>query len=228
MRRTFKDSFFWQQDKVSQAKQSEIIFMRVVCVRISQHCVFLRQQNKVRLEESGLLNIENLCKVIEVQSCLQTSPNSVLGVCNRYRLPYSPAYHSEQKFNDSKLVLWRKFLKLKQCSVWSGQHALLILIRSSVCDTHRRCVAANLRPHITIQDLEIPFHQESDNIPQSSIGYFIASVLNRTATAGSDVVQSGRPIFDDFFQHLWPYIGNNTANLVFQMVKRLWLIRIDQ
>ncbi|GFW89428.1 hypothetical protein TNCV_3967181 [Trichonephila clavipes] len=50
----------------------------------------------------------------------------------------------------------------------------------------------------------------------------------RTATAGSDVVQSGRPIFDDFFQRLWPYIGNNTANVVFQMVKRLWLIRIDQ
>ncbi|GFX15158.1 hypothetical protein TNCV_2708631 [Trichonephila clavipes] len=49
-----------------------------------------------------------------------------------------------------------------------------------------------------------------------------------TATAGSDVVQSGRPIFDEFFQHVWPYIGNNTANVVFQMVKRLWLIRIDQ
>ncbi|GFV51926.1 hypothetical protein TNCV_1322791 [Trichonephila clavipes] len=31
-----------------------------------------------------------------------------------------------------------------------------------------------------------------------------------TATVGSDVVQSGRPIFDDFFQYLWPYIGNNT------------------
>ncbi|GFW14157.1 uncharacterized protein TNCV_3547461 [Trichonephila clavipes] len=27
------------------------------------------------------------------------------------------------------------------------------------------------------------------------------------------------PIFDDFFQHLWPYIGNNTANVVFQIVK---------
>ncbi|GFS99796.1 hypothetical protein TNCV_1062561 [Trichonephila clavipes] len=52
--------------------------------------------------------------------------------------------------------------------------------------------------------------------------------MTSTATAGSDVVQSGRPIFDDFFQHLWPYIGNNTANVVFQMVKRLWLIRIDQ
>ncbi|GFU24457.1 hypothetical protein TNCV_2264231 [Trichonephila clavipes] len=50
----------------------------------------------------------------------------------------------------------------------------------------------------------------------------------RTATAGSDLVQSGRPIFDDFFQHLWPYIGNKMANVVFQMVKRLWLIRIDQ
>ncbi|GFX70154.1 hypothetical protein TNCV_4615921 [Trichonephila clavipes] len=49
-----------------------------------------------------------------------------------------------------------------------------------------------------------------------------------TATAGSDVVQSGRPIFDDFFQYLWPYSGNNTVNVVFQMVKRLWLIRIDQ
>ncbi|GFV56539.1 hypothetical protein TNCV_3551101 [Trichonephila clavipes] len=52
--------------------------------------------------------------------------------------------------------------------------------------------------------------------------------IRGTATAGSDVVQSERPIFDDFFQHLWPYIGNNTANVVFQMVKRLWLIRIDQ
>ncbi|GFS56745.1 hypothetical protein TNCV_2221801 [Trichonephila clavipes] len=52
--------------------------------------------------------------------------------------------------------------------------------------------------------------------------------LQWTATAGSDVVQSGRRIFDDFFQHLWPYLGNNTANVVFQMVKRLWLIRIDQ
>ncbi|GFT41754.1 hypothetical protein TNCV_4708121 [Trichonephila clavipes] len=50
----------------------------------------------------------------------------------------------------------------------------------------------------------------------------------QTATAGSDVVQFGRPIFDDFFQHLWPYIGNNTANVVFQMVKRWWLIRTDQ
>ncbi|GFX71753.1 hypothetical protein TNCV_4131991 [Trichonephila clavipes] len=49
-----------------------------------------------------------------------------------------------------------------------------------------------------------------------------------TSMAGSDVVQSGHPIFDDFFQYLWPYIGNNTANVVFQMVKRLWLIRIDQ
>ncbi|GFV23591.1 hypothetical protein TNCV_2193471 [Trichonephila clavipes] len=49
-----------------------------------------------------------------------------------------------------------------------------------------------------------------------------------TATAGSDVVQSGGLIFDDFFQHLWPHIGNNTANVVFQMVRRLWLIRIDQ
>ncbi|GFY16575.1 hypothetical protein TNCV_736021 [Trichonephila clavipes] len=54
------------------------------------------------------------------------------------------------------------------------------------------------------------------------------SFNGQTATAGSDVVKSGRPIFDEFFQHLWPYIGNNTPNVIFQMVKRLWLIRIDQ
>ncbi|GFT50993.1 hypothetical protein TNCV_2585911 [Trichonephila clavipes] len=61
-----------------------------------------------------------------------------------------------------------------------------------------------------------------------SIAEWVLWIFSRTATAGSDVVQSGRPIFDDFFQHFWPYIGNNTSNVVFQMVKRLWLIRIDQ
>ncbi|GFX15953.1 hypothetical protein TNCV_522601 [Trichonephila clavipes] len=50
----------------------------------------------------------------------------------------------------------------------------------------------------------------------------------KDSMVGSDVVQSGRPIFDDFFQHLWPNICKNAANVVFQMVKRLWLIRIDQ
>ncbi|GFU72962.1 RNase H domain-containing protein [Trichonephila clavipes] len=63
---------------------------------------------------------------------------------------------------------------------------------------------------------------DAEATPQHLLDY------ERTATAGSDVVQSGRPIFDDFFQHLWPYIGNNTANVVLKMVKRLWLIRIDQ
>ncbi|GFY05172.1 hypothetical protein TNCV_3270441 [Trichonephila clavipes] len=68
--------------------------------------------------------------------------------------------------------------------------------------------------------------------PQATVAYWSWSRTGPgvvvTATAGSDVVQSGRPIFDDFFQHLWPYIGNNTANVVFQRVKRLWLLRIDQ
>ncbi|PRD32084.1 UNVERIFIED_CONTAM: Nhlrc2 [Trichonephila clavipes] len=50
--------------------------------------------------------------------------------------------------------------------------------------------------------------------------HFKYDFWHRTATAGSDVVQSKCPIFNDFFQHLWPYIGNNTANVVFQMVKR--------
>ncbi|GFX17923.1 uncharacterized protein TNCV_2293711 [Trichonephila clavipes] len=33
--------------------------------------------------------------------------------------------------------------------------------------------------------------------------HFKYDFWHRTTTAGSDVVQSGRPIFDDFFQHLW-------------------------
>ncbi|GFU92458.1 hypothetical protein TNCV_4793871 [Trichonephila clavipes] len=65
-------------------------------------------------------------------------------------------------------------------------------------------------------------------IDPSQIASATYESFRTTATAGSDVVKSGRLIFDDFFQHLWPYIGNNTATVVFQMVKRLWLIRIDQ
>ncbi|GFX31152.1 hypothetical protein TNCV_2026551 [Trichonephila clavipes] len=68
-----------------------------------------------------------------------------------------------------------------------------------------------------------PNHSRSQSEIQGDL--FTTLLSRKTAT---DVVQSGRPIFDDFFQHLWPYIGNNTANVVFQMVKRLWLIRIDQ
>ncbi|GFW20349.1 uncharacterized protein TNCV_3457871 [Trichonephila clavipes] len=66
------------------------------------------------------------------------------------------------------------------------------------------------------------------NNDEGQIGLHPSQTWQSTASAGSDVVQSGRPIFDDFFQHLWPYIGNNTVNVFFQMVKRLWLIRIDQ
>ncbi|GFV48669.1 adhesion G protein-coupled receptor B2 [Trichonephila clavipes] len=74
--------------------------------------------------------------------------------------------------------------------------------------------------------IDMNFSYSKDNLVALHFKY---DFWHRTATkAGSDVVQSGRPIFDDFFQHLWPYIGNNTANVVFQMVKRLWLIRIDQ
>ncbi|GFV50831.1 putative transposable element [Trichonephila clavipes] len=36
---------------------------------------------------------------------------------------------------------------------------------------------------------------------------------SRTATTGSDVAQSGRPIFDDFFQHLWISFTPNAAVL---------------
>ncbi|GFW06451.1 hypothetical protein TNCV_2187851 [Trichonephila clavipes] len=82
-----------------------------------------------------------------------------------------------------------------------------------------------------MSNLKLPYAKQQMIIcsaGKNAVELVVHMLYSRTAMAGSDVVQSGRPIFDDFFQHLWPYIGNNTANVVFQMVKRLWLIRIDQ
>ncbi|GFW81981.1 adhesion G protein-coupled receptor B2 [Trichonephila clavipes] len=86
----------------------------------------------------------------------------------------------------------------------------------------RAASSPNISPHALMLVKSVLFR---DNLVALHFKY---DLWHMTATAGSDVVQSGRPIFDDFFQHLWPYIGINTANVVFQMVKRLWLIRIDQ
>ncbi|GFU61911.1 hypothetical protein TNCV_4826811 [Trichonephila clavipes] len=86
----------------------------------------------------------------------------------------------------------------------------------------------NARPHRTLAVEELLESEDITRMDWPAYSPDLNPIEYVTATAGSDVVQSGRPIFDDFFQHLWPYIGNNTANVVFQMVKRLWLIRIDQ
>ncbi|GFU94315.1 hypothetical protein TNCV_162451 [Trichonephila clavipes] len=90
-----------------------------------------------------------------------------------------------------------------------------------------------LRNTVWINDLSKQTFVEEDNFVRAPPSCALLLDYQRglehmTATAGSNAVRSGRPIFDDFFQHLWPYIGNNTANVVFQMIKRLWLIRIDQ
>ncbi|GFY32546.1 transposable element Tc3 transposase [Trichonephila clavipes] len=93
-------------------------------------------------------------------------------------------------------------------------------------DNIRRFIA-DIRPQM-LENVMENWTSRLDYIRASRGSPMPEIILKMTVTAGSDVVQSGRPIFDDFFQHLWPYIGNNTANVVFQMVKRLWLIRIDQ
>ncbi|GFY32733.1 hypothetical protein TNCV_4638391 [Trichonephila clavipes] len=104
--------------------------------------------------------------------------------------------------------------------------ATIDLLKGTLEDNIRR-VIADIRP----QKLEKVIENWTSRLDyiRGSRGSPMPKIISKmTATAGSDVVQSGHPIFDDFFQHLWPYIGNNTANVVFQMVKRLWLIRIDQ
>ncbi|GFW49460.1 hypothetical protein TNCV_3059671 [Trichonephila clavipes] len=94
-------------------------------------------------------------------------------------------------------------------------------------DARERKHAVDKRNFCFLSGKEL-FELEVDGSRTEGNLYQMLNSSGTTATAGSDVAQSGRPIFDDFFQHLWPYIGNNTANVVFQMVKRLWLIRIDQ
>ncbi|GFX24276.1 hypothetical protein TNCV_1366551 [Trichonephila clavipes] len=90
-----------------------------------------------------------------------------------------------------------------------------------------RRVIADIRPQMLEKVIE-NWTSRLDYIRASRGSHMPGIIFKMTATAGSHVVQSGRPIFDDFFQHLWPYIGNNTANVVFQMAKHLWLIRTDQ
>lgn len=41
------------------------------------------------------------------------------------------------------------------------------------------------------------------------------------ATVGSNEMQSGSLNFEHFIKQPWPYIGNNTANIYFQVVQRL-------
>ncbi|GFW09694.1 glutamate-gated chloride channel [Trichonephila clavipes] len=96
-------------------------------------------------------------------------------------------------------------------------------MKQNFLDTRYRTL--NCNKTTMYYSIDMNFFYSKDNLVALHIKYDFGQM---TAAAGSDVVQSGRPIFDDFFQHLWPYIGNNTANVVFQMVKRLWLIRIDQ
>ncbi|GFV41281.1 uncharacterized protein TNCV_382951 [Trichonephila clavipes] len=60
-------------------------------------------------------------------------------------------------------------------------------------------------------------------IRKINLWHYILNIISGIDCHGwLDVVQSGRPTFGmTFFQHLWPYIGNNKANVVFQMVKLL-------
>ncbi|GFV93545.1 hypothetical protein TNCV_1988571 [Trichonephila clavipes] len=127
-------------------------------------------------------------------------------------------------FEDYELVPESKCLKNdKICNIFPYSDVRVAQFQIDATTIFFHCFTINPKKHITYGTTTRTTIKSDDKVTYSNR-------LNKkgTATAGSDVVQSGRPIFDDFFQHLWPYIGNNMANVVFQMVKRLWLIRIDQ
>ncbi|GFT75556.1 hypothetical protein TNCV_1135271 [Trichonephila clavipes] len=117
--------------------------------------------------------------------------------------------------------------KKQRCRI-DGAGAPDLVLRSSSPVVHNMVVTFTLELEAVCLRLAVVWGETMSQAPVGKKQSKRLPLRKKTATAGSDVVQSGRPIFDDFFQHLWPYISNNTANVVFQMVKRLWLIRIDQ
>ncbi|GFV03381.1 hypothetical protein TNCV_4019781 [Trichonephila clavipes] len=142
---------------------------------------------------------------------------------------YSSEQQRDKDFQDEIKMLkkiWNKFL-------WKDTESKLHhILRMKNCS--KSWISNSLQEQI--ENLKLDLEAASENESKSGVAIYRSleefrranSYCHLTASAGWDVVQSGRPIFNDFFQHLWPYIGNNTANVVFQMVKRLWLIRIDQ
>ncbi|GFW53855.1 hypothetical protein TNCV_2446471 [Trichonephila clavipes] len=66
-----------------------------------------------------------------------------------------------------------------------------------------------------------PSHFSTLSIYLRGIELLNCNKNNDTATAGSDVVQSGRPTFDDFFQHFGRISAITRRMLSSQRVKRL-------
>ncbi|GFV32922.1 adhesion G protein-coupled receptor B2 [Trichonephila clavipes] len=128
--------------------------------------------------------------------------------------------------NDAKIVKkspnWPPTRLLKTMPTWLSRQDFA---KFSLNSHYNRYRTLNCNKTKMYYSIDMNFFYSKDNLLALHFKY---DFWHMTATTGSDVVQSGRPIFDDFFHHLWPYIGNNTANMFFQMVKRLWLIRIDQ
>ncbi|GFT13761.1 adhesion G protein-coupled receptor B2 [Trichonephila clavipes] len=142
-----------------------------------------------------------------------------------------PVYPLGTRKNTDRLDITRFYVyKPRSSSAMRACGSSAPTIRNELILAQKRAFNSDFTPALFSFNLRLMKHKslaiERNGRPGKREGG--RDFWHMTATAGSDVVQSGRPIFDDFFQHLWPYIGNNTANVVFQMVKRLWLIRIDQ
>ncbi|GFW99699.1 hypothetical protein TNCV_3419301 [Trichonephila clavipes] len=93
--------------------------------------------------------------------------------------------------------------------LWNGQLDLQTGIDKHLWDYLGREVAALNPPPIGRYYFELKKAYSVSGLPlfRYPTTFIINSMGNRgtafkTATAGSDGVQSGRPIFDDFFQHL--------------------------
>ncbi|GFT29324.1 helicase domino [Trichonephila clavipes] len=166
---------------------------------------------RIKLEKSAVIT-KDLTKRKKVSDYI-TKKNYLLKI--KYYQSQAEYYFLKSGGNLVDYVAWRKKVKpqlLEYLKVNRFEPADDVkIINEILSDTTLQPIG---NPVIVSQDNYLALHLKYD-------------FWHMTATAGSDVVQSGHPIFDDFFQHLWPYIGNNMSNVVFQMVKRLWLIRID-
>ncbi|GFW58807.1 adhesion G protein-coupled receptor B2 [Trichonephila clavipes] len=140
--------------------------------------------------------------------------SQLIGVQGNFRATYDGVEGTSRETQQDSILL--QDLSPYEEDIFKGS----VFFQKNEAEEKERYGTLNCNKTTMYYSIDMNFFYSKDNLVALHFEY---DFWHMTATAGSDVVQSGRPIFYDFFQHLWPYIGNNTANVVFQMVSQAFV-----